>query len=290
MGTNLETGLDVNREFKDTVFSLLLNGDTESARLIANSFSGTNYPEGTEVVFKTLQNVFTKGRINDLAFILDNRLIVLVEAQSTLNENMPYRMLQYIAETYKKLHATRDEYREKMFTLQRPKFIVFYSGDKEMKEDVLTLRLSDMFAPYGPAGAGADDGSVDLELTVKMYNINRGRNVDKLKSCETLRHYSIFIGMVHEYRRAMPLEQAIKQAVVDCIGQNVLKAFLLKHEGELVNMLVSEWNMETALEVREEEGRMEEKREIARRMKAKGKSVEEIEEMTGLTVDDILRL
>ncbi|MCL2220586.1 MAG: hypothetical protein FWC23_10660 [Chitinispirillia bacterium] len=40
MGTNLETGLDVNREFKDTVFSLLLNGDTESARLIANSFSG----------------------------------------------------------------------------------------------------------------------------------------------------------------------------------------------------------------------------------------------------------
>ena len=86
------------------------------------------------------------------------------------------------------------------------------------------------------------------------------------------------------------MEQAIKQAVVDCIDQNVLKAFLLKHEGELVNMLVSEWNMETALEVREEEGRMEEKREIARRMKAKGKSVEEIEEMTGLTVDDILRL
>jgi len=86
------------------------------------------------------------------------------------------------------------------------------------------------------------------------------------------------------------LEQAIKQAVVDCIDQNVLKAFLLKHEGELVNMLVSEWNMETALEVREEEGRMEEKREIAKRMKAKGKSVEEIEEMTGLTVDEILKL
>ncbi|MCL2220587.1 MAG: hypothetical protein FWC23_10665 [Chitinispirillia bacterium] len=55
-------------------------------------------------------------------------------------------------------------------------------------------------------------------------------------------------------------------------------------------MLVSEWNMETALEVREEEGRMEEKREIAKRMKAKGKSVEEIEEMTGLTVDEILKL
>ena len=86
------------------------------------------------------------------------------------------------------------------------------------------------------------------------------------------------------------MEQAIKQAVVDCIDQNVLKAFLLKHEGELVNMLVSEWNMETALEVREEEGRMEEKREIAKRMKAKGKSVEEIEEMTGLTVDEILKL
>jgi len=131
-----------------------------------------------------------------------------------------------------------------------------------------------MFAPYGPADAVADDGAADLELTVKMYNINRGRNVDKLKSCTTLRHYAIFISMVYEYRKAMPLEQAIKKAVVDCIDQNVLKEFLLKHERELVNMLVSEWNMETALEVREEEGMEKGERkaklEIAKKLKNRG--------------------
>jgi len=88
----------------------------------------------------------------------------------------------------------------------------------------------------------------------------------------------------------MPLEQAIRKAVVDCIDQNVLKEFLLKHEGELVNMLVSEWNMETALEVREEEGRTEKAKEIAKKLKELGRPVEEIEIATGLTVDDILRL
>jgi predicted transposase/invertase (TIGR01784 family) len=38
------------------------------------------------------------------------------------------------------------------------------------------------------------------------------------------------------------------------------------------------------------EGRIEGRMEIARKMKSKGKSIEEIVEMTGLTIDDIMRL
>ncbi|MCL2219862.1 MAG: hypothetical protein FWC23_07285 [Chitinispirillia bacterium] len=49
-------------------------------------------------------------------------------------------------------------------------------------------------------------------------------------------------------------------------------------------------NEASALANAECRGRTEEKLEVARKMKAKGKPVEEIEEMTGLTVDDILRL
>ena len=101
-------------------------------------------------------------------------MVVLVEHQSTLNNNMAYRMFQYIAETYRVLHADKDEYRERMFTLQRPKFIVLYNGPSEMPDDVRILRLSDMFAPAKPEDGVADAGVVDLELTVKMYNINRG--------------------------------------------------------------------------------------------------------------------
>jgi len=59
-------------------------------------------------------------------------------------------------------------------------------------------------------------------------------------------------------------------------------------------MLTQEWDWGKALEVTKkeawEDGREERAIEIAQKMKAKGKSIDEIIELTGLTVDDILPL
>ena len=55
-------------------------------------------------------------------------------------------------------------------------------------------------------------------------------------------------------------------------------------------MLISEWNLDLALEVRGEEERMEEKREIAKKLRVNGVDVDTIAKSTGLTVDDILKL
>jgi predicted transposase/invertase (TIGR01784 family) len=96
----------------------------------------------------------------------------------------------------------------------------------------------------------------------------------------------------------MGQREAITQAVVDCIDENVLKEFLETHKSEVINMLLTEWSMDTALKVRGEEywekgrmeGRMEEKKRTARALQSKGMPVNDIAEATGLTVDDILRL
>jgi predicted transposase/invertase (TIGR01784 family) len=55
-------------------------------------------------------------------------------------------------------------------------------------------------------------------------------------------------------------------------------------------MITSEWSMDIALEVRGEERALEKALKIARNLKAKGMSVNEIAEATELTVDEILRL
>jgi len=295
MDTPLETGQKANREIKDNVISLLLGGDTVAAIALSNSFLGTNYPPDTKVSFTTLTNTMTKGRINDLSFILDDRLIVLIEHQSTVNESMPYRMLQYIAEIYKQLHSGKDEYRTHKFILQRPKFIVLYNGfPDKMQEDVQILRLSDMFARYSPQDEEADDGLTDLELTVKVYNINNGRNKNMVKRCATLHEYSIFIDMVHENHKTMTYEEAVVKAIEDCIKRGILKEFLLKNKGRLINMLTSEWDRDLAVEVAQEEGRkegrLEGRLEVARNLLSQGLDVNSIAKATGLTVDDILRL
>jgi predicted transposase/invertase (TIGR01784 family) len=69
-------------------------------------------------------------------------------------------------------------------------------------------------------------------------------------------------------------------------------------KGEVVNMLFEEWNLDTAVAFAEERGeergvktgKRQREIEIAQKMKAKGKSIDEIIELTGLTVDDILPL
>jgi hypothetical protein len=246
------------------------------------------------VEIRTIRRKVSKSILNDLAFILDNRLIVLIEHQSAIDQNMPYRMLQYVVETYKRMHELEDDYRSSRFSLQRPKFIVLYNGAEEMPEDERIMRLSDMFAPYGPHDR-VSDGPPDLELTVKMYNINRGRNEKMVKSCETLYEYAIFIERVREFQKTTPdLGTAMRNAVEDCIEKNVLRKFLTQNKGEVINMLTSEWNMDVALKVREEEGMekgaMKKSLEIAKNLRASGVDVDTIAKSTGLTVDDILRL
>ncbi|MCL2218342.1 MAG: hypothetical protein FWB94_00425 [Chitinispirillia bacterium] len=55
-------------------------------------------------------------------------------------------------------------------------------------------------------------------------------------------------------------------------------------------MMVSEWNMDTALEVKFEEGMEEKAEKIAKKLLAEGKDVDYIANLTDLTVDEVLKL
>jgi len=297
MDMNLD--ISANRKYKDSVFTMLFNDETVLVQM-SNTLLGTHYAPNTEVMITTLKNVLTTSKVNDLSFVLDNRLIVLIEHQSTLSENMPYRMLQYIAEIYKRQIEVGSEFDSRRMLLQRPKFIVLYNGTEEMPEDVRIMRLSDMFAEYRPEDKNADDGEIDLELTVKMYNINRGHNENIIRGCATLHGYSIFIDMIRKYQKGAPLGWAIQKAVMECIEQNILRDFLNKHKGEVVNMLLTDMMPPKEKMEREEkakwiwgiwgEGREVGIKETAKAMKTKGIDVNTIAEITGMTIEQVQQL
>jgi len=187
-----------------------------------------------------------------------------------------------------------------------------YNGEDKYP-DKNTLRLSDMFAQYG------EKGTIELELEVKVYNINKGHNPELAKKSVTLNGYEEFIAAVRDYeKQGLKREAAITQAVKDCINRNILKDFLETNSSEVINMLLTDWNMDDALRVREEEGILigeqrgmrigeqrgmligeqrgmrhgmqERAKEIARNMLNKGMDVDTIASITGLFVDDVLRL
>jgi hypothetical protein len=64
-----------------------------------------------------------------------------------------------------------------------------------------------------------------LELTVHIYNINKGRNADILQRSKSLGDYAAFVGRVRENTaKGTPLAEAIKEAVLYCTGNGSMKA------------------------------------------------------------------
>ncbi|MCL2242229.1 MAG: Rpn family recombination-promoting nuclease/putative transposase [Chitinispirillia bacterium] len=287
---NIGTILDASskRVLKDSLFRFLF-GIKDLILELYNAVRDTHYGLDSEVSLITLENPLYTTRLNDLSFILDNKLVVMIEHQSTINENIPLRMLLYIAKTYEQWTDDLDIYRKNMLTIPHPEFIVLYNGTKEM-DDMVELNLSDMFAEQDI------EYPVNLELTVRVYNINKGRNPDMAKRSATLDGYEIFIAKCREYAKieGVTPEQAVDRATEDCIREGILTEFLKTYRSEVRNMLTTEWKLEDAMMVSKMEGREEgeERRakRIALKMKEDGKSIEEIVRFTDLTVDDILRL
>jgi len=236
--------------------------------------------------------VLFKGKVNDISFQIGGKLVVLIEHQSTINDNMALRLLLYIARIYDRLIGSEKVYATAQITLPRPEFYVLYNGVASCP-DRNTLRLSTAFEELSPLGLAG--GSPALELEVTVLNINEGRNGDVAERCKTLAGYQAFVAKVREYQeqghaRKRDLKDALKKAVRYCRNHDILKEFLRHHGTEVIGMLTTEWNWDEALAVRykegkeegREEGREEERLVAARNALAEGLPMETVQKVTGL--------
>ena len=99
------------------------------------------------------------------------------------------------------------------------------------------MRLSDSFDQF------QKQGNSDVEVIVHVININYGKNQELMERCKQLQEYSFLIDLIRRYSRIThTLEQAVDLAVEDCIEQGILKEFLLKHRGEVNNVILTRYN------------------------------------------------
>jgi hypothetical protein len=80
-----------------------LFNDAEKLLSLYNAVSGSVLPSNTPVEIATLEDVLFNDRRNDVAFVLDDKIVILIEHQSSISANMPLRLLIYIARIYEKL-------------------------------------------------------------------------------------------------------------------------------------------------------------------------------------------
>jgi len=229
-----------NTNHKNSVFSSLFN-TPDVLRELYSAIKGIPIPPDIPIDINTLTDVHYKGQINDVSFLIDNFLIVLIEQQSIISDNIFMHLLVFIARAYEKIVGWKKLYQTKPLKIPRPEFIILYNG-KEDYPNYKELKLSDAVKNIEEEKSSGKNKK-SMELTVQVYNINHGHNSEIMKKCETLEGYSIFIDKIREYQKNEKLlEKAVISAIDYCIKNNVLKEYLEAHASDVLNMLLVEWD------------------------------------------------
>ena len=290
-----------NRNYKDSVFVDLFAKDISAHKNFISLYNALHKkqldPATTELEPIMLEKVLYMKYYNDIAMLVDNKIIIMIEHQSTINKNMPFRLLEYIARIYEKLVKTDEKFGRNIVKIPAPEFYVFYNGEEDYPNETI-LKLSDSFIPLEEKY-----GKIDflLEITVKVVNINIDKGNPILKRCKVLDQYSEFIELVRKSIDSGtddPFTTAISQA----IKEGFLSDYLARKSTEVENMLMTEYDYDTDIAVQREEayedglskgmkqGAYEKAVETARMLLSFGDSIEKIATITGLSLETIQQL
>ncbi len=225
--------MSINYKHKDRLFIFLFGNEAHKdwTLNLYNAINKSHYDDSEAISFNTLDDFLYMGMKNDVSFIINGQ-INLYEHQSSFNPNMPLRQFLYLAHIYEAhVHENQESLlTPKLLTLPTPKLYVFYNGTQEEDEERI-LYLSDSFTGEG-----------DIEVKVKMVNINYGHNEQLLNMCSQLKEYSWFIAEIRYNTniRSMSLSEAIDDAIMKMPDNFSIKEIIVKHQMEVKGMLFSE--------------------------------------------------
>ena len=210
-----------NRTVKDSVFVDLFGRDItarENFISLYNALHGTNLkPEETELVPEMIERVAYMAYANDVAMQVNGRIVVLIEHQSTINNNMPLRLLDYVARIYEHIVPAKMKFYRRMVKIPVPEFYVLYNGTDNYPETG-EMRLSDAF--MYPEEEGKPD-----ELSLELVR----------KACRE--------------KKEEPLTWAVQEA----IRQGILADYLKRKSTEVINMLTMEYDYAVDVAAQKEE-------------------------------------
>ena len=283
------------RNYKDSVFVDLFAHDItakENFISLYNALHGTNLDATTtEIQPVMIEKVLYMKYYNDVAMLVDGKIVVMIEHQSTINENMPFRFLEYIARIYEKITNPKEKFERKLMKLPVPEFYVFYNGKEDFPSES-EMKLSDAFIKLD------EKHNFPLEISVKVININVDKENPVLTRCEALKEYSEFMEQVR-FNVENEIPEALTVAIKQSIKQGFLSEYLSRKSTEVENMLLTEYDYDTDIAVQRQEayedgmeqgitqGSQQAKIETAKNLLAENIPLEIILRTTGLSIEEL---
>ena len=226
-----------NRKHKDSLFVDYFSKDRDWKQhflSLYNALHGTNLQvETTKLERVNLEQVLYMDYYNDIAIMVNDQFILMIEHQSTINPNMPLRLLEYVTRIYGNKVDSKRKFSNQLIPLAKPEFIVFYTGKENIPPESY-LSLSDAFKLNHVPNL-----ELTLELKVKVCKIKSETPSPVVQNCPHLEQYVQFLKLIDKTKvdgQAQPLTRAIREAV----RHNILKDYLERKGGEVLSILMTE--------------------------------------------------
>ena len=234
-----------NREIKSSVFADLFGDDEKDGKKnflsLYNAIHDTNLKlEDTQIELKKIPQSIIKTFYNDVSMLINGKLIVLIEHQSTPNQNMPLRCLEYYVHLLYGIIPAKARYKESLFKIPTPEFYVFYNGEKKVKQEYI-MKLSDAFLEK------QEDPVCEAKVKFISIRGKEGENLPIVQKCVILKQYCEFMEIMFRYQaesKELPEDENIKlyydKAINEAISKNILVDYLTRKGTEVRNMFFGE--------------------------------------------------
>ena len=170
------------------------------------------------MLFDLDSSITERIRRNDVSFITkDNRLIILIEHQSTIGANIAFRLFLYYIELLQlwiKINNVNLYGKRKLPDFPLPEFYVAYNGNEPLKETQSTFNL--------------EYTGIKIDIQVNIIDIRFDQLADQTPE-NALAGYSYFYKVYEEQMKTgANTEEAFTKARETCMEQDYLKGFIDK--------------------------------------------------------------
>ena len=273
----------MKRTVKDSVFTNLFSIPKYMIALYRSLHPEDKTAEEKDIINVTIRNIITDYQYNDLGFRIGDKVLLLLEAQSTWSSNIIIRILIYLMQTYNDYFTENgtDLYSSAKVELPKPELYVIYTGRRKERPEYITLK--DEFF-------GGQETAVDAKVKV-IYDGQPGDIINQY-----VKFTRVADEQMKKYGRA---RKAAEETLRICIDENVLEEYLKERTIEVMDIMTAlfdEEEIQRRYHLRiEREAKQKAMREsaesIARNMLALGTiSYEDIAKCTGLSISNIEEL
>ena len=270
----------MKRTIKDSVFADLF----QDKKYLLQLYKAL-HPEDTDVTEDdlndiTIKNVLTDNIYNDLGFTVGDKLMILVEAQSSVwTVNIIVRALMYLVQTWHDYfeRTKQNLYKSKKVQMPMPEIYVIFTGERKTRPSEISLS-QEFF----------DGKECGIDVRVKM--IYDGKEGD------IINQYVLFTKICNEQMKEHGrTRKAVMEAIRICKDRDVLREYLSNRESEVVSIMMvlydEEEIMRSYVESERYEAKRDEKIETAKRMLNDGAlSMDKVAEFSNLPIEVIEKL